>query len=313
VIDGILKDMKLWSAILSQSVGGAIALTSLSAIAALPVAVAQSDVDAGQAPATSLCPPPALSRIQSHTVTPDDTLTTLAAEYGLLPITLLAMNPVLQTTALAPGMTLRIPPFNGIEVQVDAGQTWQDLADMYRLRADVLFEVNGCPATVPDRIFVPGVSGFASGAPTPTPENSARPDPLTDYPLSTPGVITANYGWQSLPNQDELVFSSGITLETTAAATVQAVGRGTVAYIGPPEALGTLIVINHAQGLQTRYVRVVSPRVSVGDTVRAGQAIAAPGVDEQGAATLYFEVRLNSPLGWVARDPGDYIPELAVR
>ena len=260
-----------------------------------------------------LCPSPALSQLQSHTVASGDTLENIAAAYNLLPITILGMNPAIQPESLTPGTTLRIPPFNGIEVNVTAGQTWQDLAVSYQSRADVLFEVNGCPDTVPDRIFIPGVNWFP-GIESSSNESSgtADTDPLTGYPLSQPASILTGFGWQTRPDRDELFFSSGVTLETDNGMSVLATGDGTVAYVGQEEARGTLIVINHAEGLQTRYALVTAPKVSTGDQVVMGQEVAtAMATGEE--AVLYFEVRINSDLGWVARDPGDYIPELAVR
>jgi murein DD-endopeptidase MepM/ murein hydrolase activator NlpD len=224
----------------------------------------------------------------------------------------LALNPAVQNNTLNPGTQLRIPPFNGIEVTVAPGKTWQDLATQYRVRADVLFEINGCPDTLPSRIFVPGVSGLLEGTPSPA-TTAADTDPLTGYPLSEPGTIVANYGWQSHPDRDELVFSGGITLAATPGVTVQAAGTGTVAYVGQQEGFGTLIVVNHAQGFQTRYGRITNPQVSPGDTVRTNQTLATAAPIAEDTAHLYFEVRQNSSLGWVARDPGDFIPDLAVK
>jgi murein DD-endopeptidase MepM/ murein hydrolase activator NlpD len=274
-------------------------------------AIAQSQAE--------LCPNPVLSRLQSHTVAAGETWESIATLYTLLPITLLAMNPAAQGRPLSPGTPLRIPPFNGAEVQVPAGQTWQDVAIAYRVRADVLFEINGCPETIPDRIFVPGVSWLLDTASNP-PENPAEQtdDPLSAYPLAAPGTIVGNYGWQTAPQGDQLVFSSGVTVQTVPATAVQAAGTGTVAYIGQETGMGLLIVINHPQGLQTRYASIIDPAVEVGDPVQSGQAIAiaAPYANTANAtdvALLYFEVRTNSALGWVARDPGDYIPELALK
>lgn len=288
--------------------GTTVGLHGLEADTGGVVAIAQT--------AGELCPSPALSRVVSHSVQAGETLDSIAAAYNLLPVTLMAMNPATQGGTLATGMTLRIPPFNGVEVSVSSGQTWQDLATTYRVRADVLFEVNGCPETMPTRVFVPGVSWLLdaeSTAATATP--AADADPLSAYPLAEEGVIVANYGWQTAPNQDELVFSSGITLEAPLGTAVVAAGSGTVAYVGNEPGLGTLIVINHDQGFQTRYAQVKAPVVSAGDRVQAGQAIATttPFSVEEATAMLYFEVRTNSALGWVARDPGDYIPALAVR
>jgi murein DD-endopeptidase MepM/ murein hydrolase activator NlpD len=86
-----------------------------------------------------------------------------------------------------------------------------------------------------------------------------------------------------------------------------------VAYVGEQDESGFLIVVNHVNGFQTRYAQVVAPQVSAGNQVQTGQMLgtAAPYSDE--TSVLYFEVRTNSSLGWVARDPGDYVPELSVQ
>lgn len=292
-------------AIIFGGIGG----ESLSALAAATV-IAQAD----EAPEiASLCPSPALSRVQSHQVVAGETLESIAAAYNLLPVTLLGMNPSIQVGNIAPGITLRIPPFNGIEISTVRGQTWQDLSNTYQLRADILFEVNGCPATLPDRIFIPGISWFPSVETTSSASDEGTSNLLTAYPLSETGAIVANFGWQHHPDKEELVFSSGITLEASPDASVLAVGDGTVAYVGEEKDLGTLIVINHAQGLQTRYAHVYDAQITTGDRVSAGQKIATAISHSDSTANLYFEVRTNSALGWVARNPGNYISALEVR
>lgn len=261
----------------------------------------------------NLCPVPVLERLVTHSVQGGETVESIAADYGLLPITVLALNPAIANGALSAGTTLKIPPFNGAAVAVTGGQTWQDLATVYGARADVLFEVNGCPATMPAQIFIPGVSWLLEGTSVATTNASTDNDPLSTYPLAAEGRIVANYGWQTDRARDELVFSSGLTLETALDTAVVAAGGGTIAYVGEDAALGTLIVINHQQGFQTRYAQVSAPMVGVGDTVQAGQNIAIATPHSEDTSRLYFEVRTNSALGWVARDPGDYIPDLAVR
>lgn len=302
----------LWRRLSRMSAIAAVSTISLSVnYELLPVtrlaAIAQ--------PSAELCPSPVLSRVQSHQVTAGETIDSIAADYNLLPVTLLAMNPSVPSGSLPAGTTLRIPPFNGVEVQVKSGQTWQDIATAYRVRADVLFEVNGCPDTLPIRIFVPGVSWLLDAATTNNSDATPDTDPLTSYPLAERGTIVSNYGWQTDPSREELVFSSGVTLEVARSTGVRAAGAGTVAYIGEEPGLGMLIVINHDQGFQTRYSKVMEPTVEIGGRVSAGQniAVSVPQSEEPEMAELYFEVRTNSSLGWVARDPGDYIPELAVR
>ncbi|MDB9526376.1 M23 family metallopeptidase [Oscillatoria sp. CS-180] len=297
-------------------IGRRIAIYS-TGVASLPVvsfsllgsaAIAQTTAD--------LCPVPVLSRVQSHQVASGETIDSIAADYGLLPVTVMAMNPSVQRSAVSPGTSLRIPPFNGVEVAVSEGQTWQDVAAAYQARADVLFEVNGCPEAMPNRVFVPGVSWLVESNSTSgvvVEETNLDNDPLSAYPLSPMGTIVKGYGWQADIAVDQLTFSSGVTLEAAMETTVLAAGSGTVAYVGEEATLGTLIVINHDDGLQTRYGFVTAPTVSVGEQVTAGQAIAAAAPQTEETTSVYFEVRTNSDLGWIARDPGDYIPELAIR
>jgi murein DD-endopeptidase MepM/ murein hydrolase activator NlpD len=263
---------------------------------------------------TRLCPAPALDRVQRHTVRSGETLGAIAASYNLLPATLMGMNSAVVNGRVVPGQTLRIPPFNGIEVTVSGGSTWADVAATYQVRADVLFEINGCVATPPRRIFVPGVN-WLPGVEQGTVPASTATHPLRQYPLADVAPIVISFGWQPHPTEDRLIFNSGVTLATVPGADILAAGPGTVAYVGPHETLGTLVVVNHAQGMQTRYGQVTGVTVAVGDTVTAGTAIAQMPADiaPETPAYFYFEVRTNSPLGWVARNPGDYLPELAVQ
>ena len=264
----------------------------------------------------NLCPAPALSRVQTVTAQSGDTLDSLALRYNVLPATVLGMNPALQVNPVAAGMSVRIPPFNGIEVTVARGQTWADLAAAYGIRADVLFEVNGCPSQMPNRAFIPGVNWFPGvTAPRPAAPEPTAPrlrSPLSRYPLAEPAALVLNFGWQPHPEFEQLVFNSGVGIEAAESAAVLAAGAGTIAYVGPQEGLGTMVIINHADGFQTRYAQVSSVQVAVGDRIQAGQAIAWVAANPT-PPFLYFEVRTNSALGWVARNPGDYIPALAIR
>jgi murein DD-endopeptidase MepM/ murein hydrolase activator NlpD len=255
-----------------------------------------------------LCPMPALARIQTHRVAAGETIESVANQYGLLPATVQLMNPT-----FSPGQAVRIPPFNGIEVAVPAGSTWQSLASTYQARADVLFEINGCPATPPQRVFISGVNGLP-GATAATPSPADR-DPLRRYPLTETTDLLVSFGWQPHPEEERLVFNSGVILAATSGEVVLAAGPGTVAYADSHEPLGLLVVINHEQGLQTRYANLAELQVEAGDRVVAGDAIATVLGDpiDEIPSSLYFEVRSNSDLGWVARNPGDYIPDLAVR
>jgi murein DD-endopeptidase MepM/ murein hydrolase activator NlpD len=263
-------------------------------------------------PSSATCREPVLSRLTRHRVAHGETLGTIAQQYGLLPATLMGLNPALQGGSVGPGQELLVPPFNGIRVSVTPGQTWQQVAEAYDSRADVLFEVNGCVSTVPASIFVPGVNWFP-GIRTTAAAGAASESPLQGYPLAQRSQVVINYGWQPDSAQGKLVFNTGIALASPADTAALAVGPGTVAFAGTDDTYGNLVVVNHAQGLQTRYANLNALSVRAGQTVRQGDRLGAIAPQEGGDSFLFFEVRLNSPMGWVAQNPREFVPAIVLR
>ncbi|MGB3201028.1 MAG: M23 family metallopeptidase [Nodosilinea sp.] len=286
-------------------------LIAVLAVAFTPVGVGSRAI-AQTSP--SACPRPVLSRLTRHRVATGETLTTIAQRYNLLPATLMGLNASAQGGSVSAGQELLIPPFNGIRVSVPTGQTWDQVAQAYTSRADVLFEVNGCVSTVPSAIFVPGVNWFPGVRTTATPVSTASQSPLQGYPLPQRSQVISNYGWQPDPAQGKLVFNTGVALASPASTPVLAVGPGTVAFAGSDSIYGNLVVVNHPQGLQTRYANLDTLAVRTGQTVRQGDRL-GPVAPRSGDADsfVFFEVRLNSTMGWVAQDPQNFVPTMVLR
>jgi lysostaphin len=88
------------------------------------------------------------------------------------------------------------------------------------------------------------------------------------------------------------------------------VGDGTVAFASSQGSYGNLIVINHSEGLQTRYAQLSRIQVKVGQTVKRGQTIGTVGSTGRPSSTqshLHLEVRSRSNVGWVAENPESYL------
>ena len=87
---------------------------------------------------------------------------------------------------------------------------------------------------------------------------------------------------------------------------IVAAADGTVAFVGTQGALGSIIVLNHNQGYQTRYAQLSRSSVARGQQVKRGETIALvgqSGTPSHPESHLHFEVRSNSKLGWVAENP----------
>lgn len=251
---------------------------------------------------TVACPAPILERLTSYQWRGGDRLGSVAQAHGIRADTLLGLNPVIRQGTVAVGTTIMIPPMDGVLIQRSRQESLADIAQRYGIRPDVLFEVNGCQAN-PTTLFIPGVRWSERGAIRQNqPIAELMTTPLQRYPLGAiaPTVPDRPDGQTSQTPTSQT--PAGVRFQTPAQAPIYAVAAGTVAFVGDRPGYGSLIVINHAQGWQTRYSSVQTIRVRVGQSVQAGTPLAQTA--EQG---LYFELRQNSPQGWVARDPLPYL------
>lgn len=267
-------------------------------VAPLPMMKSQDT----QPEAQAVCPTPVLSRLKRHRLEAGETLESIARQYNLIPATLLGMNPILQQQPVTPGTEIVIPPYNGIQVNIPPGRSWQEVVKAYNARPDVVFEVNGCQ-TQPTALFLPGVNWSPKGPPIPALSL------LSGYPLPQPTTMQMGYGWQLNPVLGRVVFHSGLDLTATVGTPVLSVGAGKIAFAGEREGYGKLVVVNHSSGKQTRYAHLDQIEVKVGQSVNLGDILGTVGTTGQPDSHephLHFEIRYNSDLGWVAEDPNPY-------
>lgn len=252
----------------------------------------------------STCPQSALSRLIRHKVAPGETLESIAQQYNLIPATLMGMNPAVQNSNKAPvGSEILVPPYNGIRVEVQPGQTLQQVAQNYKVRPDVLFEINGCQ-TAPKEVFVPGVNW--------SPKRPESVRVVAGYPLPSVATVALGYGWQLNPATGKVAFHSGLDLLAAIGTSVKAVSAGTVAFAGKQGSYGNLVVVNHQGGKQSRYAQLKDIAVKVGQKVLQGNLLGTVGTSGTPSSPqphLHFEMRYASDVGWVAEDPNSYLKQ----
>ena len=256
------------------------------------------------------CPTPALERFVRHQVAPQETLEAIAQSYSITPATIIRMNPTIRNGKVTVGKNLIIPPYDGIVVKVPSGQNWRQVAAKHKIRADALFEVNGCQEN-PRVVFVPQLNKSSNSTQTAsiidTISNSSK---LTGYPLPKNTAVAFPYGWQINPNNGDVFFHSGIDLAAQPGTPVQAIGEGVVVFAQEQGSYGNLVIINHSNGMQSRYAHLKDIKVNAGEEVNKGDIVGSVGTT--GTPTLkkphlHFEIRSSSSLGWVAKDPNDYL------
>lgn len=112
------------------------------------------------------------------------------------------------------------------------------------------------------------------------------------------GTITSRYGYRSRG------FHTGLDIATSMGTPISAAAGGTVSFAGWKGSYGNLVVIDHANGVQTYYAHCSELYVSAGTYVSQGQTISAIGSTGNSTGPhLHLEVRVDG----VCQNPQNYV------
>ncbi len=105
------------------------------------------------------------------------------------------------------------------------------------------------------------------------------------------GTISSRYGVRSSIRSST---HTGLDIATPNGTPIKVVADGTVTGASYNGAYGNLVKIDHGNGVETWYAHTSRMYVSVGQTVKAGDIIAAVGsTGNSTGAHLHFEIRIN--------------------
>jgi len=122
----------------------------------------------------------------------------------------------------------------------------------------------------------------------------------------TRGFISSYFGERSDPFDGREAFHKGVDFAGSIGDNVVAVAAGVVTWAGERSGFGKLVEINHGDGFITRYAHNQRTLVSVGETVKRGEAVALMGSSGRSTGPhVHFEVLRNgrqvNPLSFVGR------------
>lgn len=266
--------------------------------------------------AEELCGKPTLDDLTQHKVKQGETLEAIAKQYNLKTATLMGLNPEVRNGSVNVGQTLSIPPLDGLTYRFKNEENYTTVAKKYNIRADVLFERNGCQQR-PKVVFVPG----AIWKPDPIPFNAAiasrgseNPTVIMQtggYPLPYGVPVTSSYGWRMNPVTAIWSFHSGIDLGAPLGTPVLAAKAGRVDFAGWGDGYGNLVELDHGS-TGTRYAHLDAIYVSQGQQIAQGQQIGIVGSTGRSTGPhLHFEIMVPSGDGWLALDPAPYLNRIA--
>ena len=89
--------------------------------------------------------------------------------------------------------------------------------------------------------------------------------------------LSNRYGYRTAPGGQEGAFHAGIDIPAGQGTAITAAAAGTVIKAEFDADKGNYIVLDHGNGMETVYAQCLRLAVEVGDTVEAGEEIAAVG------------------------------------
>ena len=109
--------------------------------------------------------------------------------------------------------------------------------------------------------------------------------------LPVTGTISSRYG---VTSRIRVSTHTGLDIAATTGTPIKAVSDGTVISAGWAGSYGYLVKVSHGNGVETWYGHTSKMYVSAGESVKAGDVIAAVGSTGNSTGPhLHFEIRIN--------------------
>jgi lipoprotein NlpD len=160
---------------------------------------------------------------------------------------------------------------------------WNGVGSDYRINPGQQIRLNPPPGA--RTRSVPSAVAPRASSPRASPDDPAHRPPPWHWPVQGGRVI----GTITQPSG-----GLGLRIDGELNQPVFAAADGKVVYTGSSlRGYGQLIIITHDRGWLSAYGHNALVHVREGETIRAGQAIAAMGLGPGQQAMLYFEIRLD--------------------
>lgn len=118
------------------------------------------------------------------------------------------------------------------------------------------------------------------------------------------GLMTSSYGTRSDPFTGEGRFHAGMDFRSPIGVPIHAAGSGVVHSAGVGGGYGNLVIVDHGNGLMTRYAHMSEIKVVAGQPVATGTILGLVGSTGRSTGPhLHYETRVNGE----PNDPAKFI------
>lgn len=262
--------------------------------------------------------------VKTHTVQQGESFWTIASNYGISVYELQQLNSDINPNRLQIGQEINLnclePLINvvvvkeiTVEESIAYATEYKETASLYRGETQVVKkgsdgkkmvtyevkETNGATLeknTLNEVVVSEPVTAVVNKGTKTVALSSRSGDGILNWPMS--GKITSPYGTRKSG------FHSGIDIGGKVGTPVYAAAGGKVVLSSWYYGYGNCILVDHGNGMKTRYAHLSGYKVKVGDTVERGQLIGLCG--NTGNSTgphLHFEVIINGS----TKNPVNYL------
>lgn len=250
------------------------------------------------------------TQIEKYIVQGGDTISSIAAEFGVTSKTILSSNNLTSTSLIKPGQELFILPTSGVAHTVKSGETVASIAKKYSATEDEIIEFNNFlnaeDLTAGVEIIVPGGTQPepVRVAPTTTTNTAssgssfARVTGGSAAPsASAPAVGGGRWQWPTSCTRISQYYGyrhTGIDVDCNFGNPIYAAEGGTVTKVAHYGGYGLHVEITHSNGIVTRYAHLQKVYVAAGNVVGRGHTLGEMGSTGRSTGShLHFEIIVN--------------------
>lgn len=236
-------------------------------------------------------------KILDYEVKLGDTISSIAAEYGVSDSTILWANDLSSNSKIKEGQKIKILPVSGVAHVVVGGDTIYSVAKKYQANAQGILDFPFNDVGDDFQLSTGSTLIVPDGAPSEKP----KPAP-TQYLASGQNIAIENLGssqflWPAVGGIAQYFswYHPGVDISNLAGGPIHSVDNGTVIISGwDGTGYGNTIVVDHGNGFTSRYAHMSVLYAGVGQKVSKGDAIGMMGSTGRSTGThLHLEIRKN--------------------
>lgn len=235
---------------------------------------------------------------ETYIVKDGDTLSGIAARFGLNVNTILWANNLTQYSVIRPNASLTILPTDGVLYTVAKGDTISKIAKRYGISEEsiIAFNTNGDTIVPGTNIVLPDAKPLRVLVQTPSRSSTSNIPAGAFTPKRSSG---SGFTWPTPGRRINQYFSwrhNGLDIDNnTADDPIYAAESGTIIKAGWNNGgYGNRVLIQHSGGQQTNYGHLKKVFVKAGEKVQKGDVIGIMGTTGRSTGVhLHFEIIIN--------------------